>query len=257
MAAYAGTGEYGRVWIAARARGRDRRPRPPRALVVGGARRPAHAGRELLRQAGGAPGAPATGGHRAGREACPTTLSFPSAHAATSFAAATLIGALAPPLRPALYGAAALMAFTRPYLGVHYPSDVLAGAARRHRARPRAGDDADEGRHRRPAERRQVDALQRAHPRRGGGGRVPVHDRRSERRGRAGAGRAPRADRRHARDRAAGPRADRVRRRRRARARRPQGRGPRQPLPRPRPRRRRDPARRARVRAPAGRASAR
>ena len=59
----------------------------------------------------------------------PTSLSFPSAHAATSFAGATLIGSLAPPLRPALYAAAALMAFTRPYLGVHYPSDVLAGAA--------------------------------------------------------------------------------------------------------------------------------
>ena len=29
----------------------------------------------------------------------------------------------------ALYGAAALFAVSRPYLGVHYPSDVLAGAA--------------------------------------------------------------------------------------------------------------------------------
>ena len=56
----------------------------------------------------------------------------------------------------------ALMALTRPYLGVHYPSDVLAGA----RSAARSGVPAqqrDEGRHRRPAERGQVDALQRAH----------------------------------------------------------------------------------------------
>ncbi len=52
-------------------------------------------------------------------------LSYPSAHAATSFAAA---GALALPSFP-LYAAAGAMALTRPYLGVHYPSDVLAGAA--------------------------------------------------------------------------------------------------------------------------------
>ena len=52
-------------------------------------------------------------------------LSYPSAHAATSFAAA---GALPLPSLP-LYAAAAAMALTRPYLGVHYPSDVVAGAA--------------------------------------------------------------------------------------------------------------------------------
>jgi decaprenylphosphoryl-5-phosphoribose phosphatase len=51
-------------------------------------------------------------------------LSYPSAHAATSFAGA---GALGPSLP--LYVAAGAMAATRPYLGVHYPSDVLAGAA--------------------------------------------------------------------------------------------------------------------------------
>ena len=58
----------------------------------------------------------------------PGSLSFPSAHAATSFAGAMRIAALAPRHRPALLAAAALMAFTRPYLGVHYPSDVVAGA---------------------------------------------------------------------------------------------------------------------------------
>lgn len=53
-------------------------------------------------------------------------LSFPSAHATTSFAAAAVYRGLAP--APALYGAAATFAVTRPYLGVHYPSDVMAGA---------------------------------------------------------------------------------------------------------------------------------
>jgi undecaprenyl-diphosphatase len=64
----------------------------------------------------------------AAASAMPASRSFPSAHAATSFAGATLIGALVPALRPPLYLAAAVMAFTRPYLGLHYPSDVVVGA---------------------------------------------------------------------------------------------------------------------------------
>lgn len=54
-------------------------------------------------------------------------LSYPSAHAATSFAGAGALGRRLPgrPLR----ALAAAMALTRPYAGVHYPSDVLAGAA--------------------------------------------------------------------------------------------------------------------------------
>jgi len=56
-----------------------------------------------------------------------TRLSFPSAHATTSFAAARAYRQLAPTW--ALYLAAGALAISRPYLGAHYPSDVLAGAA--------------------------------------------------------------------------------------------------------------------------------
>jgi membrane-associated phospholipid phosphatase len=128
MAAYAWTGEYGRVWSIAALVGAvvDRRRRGrwlwaalgvPLTLVANFCVK-----RAVRRERPRLDGIAAVG-------KVPASLSFPSAHAATSFAGATLIGALATRLRPALYGAASLMAFTRPYLGVHYPSDVVAGAA--------------------------------------------------------------------------------------------------------------------------------
>jgi undecaprenyl-diphosphatase len=58
----------------------------------------------------------------------PRSDSFPSGHAATSFAAATVIAAAAPRLRVPLYVLAALVAWSRVYVGVHYPLDVLVGA---------------------------------------------------------------------------------------------------------------------------------
>jgi membrane-associated phospholipid phosphatase len=56
----------------------------------------------------------------------PTSLSFPSAHASSSFAAARAYSALLP--GAPLYAGAAAMALSRVYLGVHYPSDIAAGA---------------------------------------------------------------------------------------------------------------------------------
>ncbi|HEV2981741.1 MAG TPA: phosphatase PAP2 family protein [Solirubrobacteraceae bacterium] len=58
----------------------------------------------------------------------PTQLSFPSAHATTSFAGALCYSRLGLPRAP-LYALALALSASRVYLGVHYPSDVLAGAA--------------------------------------------------------------------------------------------------------------------------------
>jgi membrane-associated phospholipid phosphatase len=57
----------------------------------------------------------------------PTQLSFPSAHASTSVAGAIVYARLGLPAAP-LAALAAGLALSRLYLGVHYPSDVLAGA---------------------------------------------------------------------------------------------------------------------------------
>lgn len=58
----------------------------------------------------------------------PKDGSFPSGHTASSFAAATAVFIYHKKAGAWLLGAAALMGFSRLYLYVHYPTDVLAGA---------------------------------------------------------------------------------------------------------------------------------
>lgn len=55
--------------------------------------------------------------------------SFPSGHAATSAAGAVVLSLLAPRLAPAFVALALAIGFSRIYVGVHYPTDVLAGLA--------------------------------------------------------------------------------------------------------------------------------
>lgn len=57
----------------------------------------------------------------------PSSKSFPSSHAAMSFAAATVLTYFYPPFFPLFYGLAVVMSWSRVYVGVHFPSDVVAG----------------------------------------------------------------------------------------------------------------------------------
>lgn len=58
----------------------------------------------------------------------PHSPSFPSGHATVSFACATVLSALAPRAAPLFVVLAAAIAYSRLYVGVHWPLDVVAGA---------------------------------------------------------------------------------------------------------------------------------
>jgi undecaprenyl-diphosphatase len=58
----------------------------------------------------------------------PTSASFPSGHATTAFGAAAALAVLAPSLRWWALAGAAIVAYSRVHLGVHYVSDVVGGA---------------------------------------------------------------------------------------------------------------------------------
>jgi membrane-associated phospholipid phosphatase len=58
----------------------------------------------------------------------PSSASFPSGHATTAFAAAVALSLLVPRTGWLAIPLAAVIAYSRVYLGVHYWSDVIAGA---------------------------------------------------------------------------------------------------------------------------------
>jgi len=119
-------GEHAACWIVLGAAGaaidRERRPRWLRALAVVGIAYGVNVAIKgvVRRKRPIVDGLPAL-------VRTPTKLSFPSSHASSSFAAARAYSALVP--AGPLYATAAAMGVSRVALGVHYPSDIVAGAA--------------------------------------------------------------------------------------------------------------------------------
>ena len=58
----------------------------------------------------------------------PRGRSFPSGHAAASFAGGWILGTVWPRHRPQFLGLATLVSLSRIYLGAHYPGDIASGA---------------------------------------------------------------------------------------------------------------------------------
>jgi undecaprenyl-diphosphatase len=60
---------------------------------------------------------------------CNTSYSFPSSHAVNIFAAAYFLSQPFRRLAPLFFCIAAIVAYSRVYIGIHYPLDVIGGAA--------------------------------------------------------------------------------------------------------------------------------
>ncbi|MER8045019.1 phosphatase PAP2 family protein [Streptomyces sp. NPDC094032] len=120
-------GEHGALWIAAGLAGAAL-DRPHRAgwlrgtALIGAAHLASMGVKRVVRRPRPHPGQYPPLVRTAGRH------SFPSSHAASAAAAAVTFAALSPPTRPLASAAATAMCLSRLVAGVHYPTDVAAGA---------------------------------------------------------------------------------------------------------------------------------
>lgn len=128
MKALGTCGEYAAIWAAAGAVGASIDEKRRRQWVTGGLVGPLAVGVNYAIKLAVGRERPLLDEHPPLAKA-PSKLSFPSAHATSSVAAATALGRVEPRARPALFTLAGAICIGRPYLGMHYPSDVLAGAA--------------------------------------------------------------------------------------------------------------------------------
>lgn len=121
-------GEFGLGWVALGLGGAALAPSRRRRFLAAAGAAPAAVGLNYLVKLAVGRNRPVIEGHPPLGPA-PNKLSFPSAHSTTALTAATVLARVAPGARLPLYSLAALICVGRPYLGMHYPSDVLAGAA--------------------------------------------------------------------------------------------------------------------------------
>jgi membrane-associated phospholipid phosphatase len=128
MKALGMAGEFAAIWVATGAIGASIDERRRAQWLAGGVVGPAAILVNYAVKVGIGRQRPVIEDHPALARA-PTKLSFPSAHATSSVAAATAFARVEPRARPYLYAVAAAICIGRPYLGMHYPSDVLAGVA--------------------------------------------------------------------------------------------------------------------------------